>query len=192
MLVILGSIASFLNGTVMPFAGFCLSYCINDFASGDKDKIKKGGLLHGCIYIVLAVTSSIFILIKIRNFKIIGSYLACQMRKLVINKYLNMHMGFYDKEENSPGSLLARLSLDTVQLNSLILFIIGDITQTIGCVLIGFLLGVIKDYRLMLISLCFMPFIIISSVISDCTKQGGKDSYRKINIEAGGILSDAL
>ena len=192
MLVILGSIASFLNGTVMPFAGFSLSYCINDFASGDKDKIKKGGLLHGCIYIVLAVTSSIFILIKIRNFKIIGSYLACQMRKLVINKYLNMHMGFYDKEENSPGSLLARLSLDTVQLNSLILFIIGDITQTIGCVLIGFLLGVIKDYRLMLISLCFMPFIIISSVISDYTKQGGKDSYRKINIEAGGILSECV
>ena len=47
MLVILGSIASFLNGTVMPFAGFSLSHCINDFSSGDKDKIKKGGVLHG-------------------------------------------------------------------------------------------------------------------------------------------------
>ena len=114
------------------------------------------------------------------------------MRKLVINKYLDMHMGFYDKEENSPGSLLARLSLDTVQLNSLILFIIGDITQTVGCVVIGFVLGLIYDYRLMLISLCFMPFIIVSSVISDYTKQGGKDSYRKINIEAGGILSECV
>jgi len=175
MLVFLGSIASFLNGTVMPFAGFSLSYCINDFSSSDKNKIKKvGGILHGCIYIILGVTSSCFILVKIRNFKIIGSYLSCQMRKLIINKYLNMHMGFYDKEENSPGSLLAKLSLDTVQLNSLILFIIGDITQTIGCVIIGFLLGLIKDYRLMLISLCFMPFIIISSVVSDITNKEGK------------------
>ena len=100
MLVFLGSIASFLNGTVMPFAGFSLSYCINDFSSSDKNKIKKGGILHGCIYIILGLTSSCFILVKIRNFKIIGSYLSCQMRKLIINKYLNMHMDFYDREEN--------------------------------------------------------------------------------------------
>ena len=176
----------------MPLAGFNLSNCINAFSSGDKDKIKKRGLFHACMYIVLAVCAAGFILLKIRNFRIIGSYLACTMRKLVINKYLNMHMGFYDREENSPGALLARLSIDTTQLHCLILIMIGDIVQTAGSVIVGFVIGFIIEYRLMLIALCFMPFIIVSNVVSNYTKQGGRDSYRQINIEAGGILSECV
>ena len=101
-------------------------------------------------------------------------------------------MGFFDKEENAPGALLARLSIDTTQLHCLILIMIGDIVQTAGSVIVGFVLGLIKDYRLMLIALCFMPFIIISAVVSHYTKQGGRDSYRQINIEAGGILSECV
>ena len=192
MLVFLASLASFFAGAVMPSAGFNLSNCINAFASGDKDKIKKRGLFHACMYLVIAVCSAGFMMLKIRNFRIIGSHLACSMRKLVINKYLGMHMGFFDKEENAPGALLARLSIDTTQLHCLILIMIGDIVQTAGSVIVGFVLGLIKDYRLMLIALCFMPFIIISNVVSHYTKQGGRDSYRQINIEAGGILSECV
>ena len=192
MLVFLASVASFFAGAVMPLAGFNLSNCINAFSSGDNKKIKDRGLLHACLYIVIAVCAAGFMMLKIRNFRIIGSHLACSMRKLVINKYLGMHMGFFDKEENAPGALLARLSIDTTQLHCLILIMIGDIVQTAGSVIIGFVLGLIKDYRLMLIALCFMPFIIISAVVSNYTKQGGRDSYRKINIEAGGILSECV
>ena len=192
MLVFLASVASFFAGAVMPLAGFNLSNCINAFSSGDNKKIKDRGLLHACLYIVIAVCGAGFMMLKIRNFRIIGSHLACSMRKLVINKYLGMHMGFFDKEENAPGALLARLSIDTTQLHCLILIMIGDIVQTAGSVIIGFVLGLIKDYRLMLIALCFMPFIIISAVVSNYTKQGGRDSYRKINIEAGGILSECV
>ena len=192
MLVFFASVASFFAGAVMPSAGFNLSNCINAFASGDKDKIKKRGLFHACMYIVIAVCAAGFMALKMRNFRIIGSHLACSMRKLVINKYLGMHMGFFDKEENAPGALLSRLSIDTTQLHCLILIMIGDIVQTAGSVIVGFVLGLIKDYRLMLIALCFMPFIIISEVVSHYTKQGGRDSYRQINIEAGGILSECV
>ena len=192
LLIFLASLGSLLSGVANIGAGLNISYCINAFSSGDKDKIKKRGTLHACLYIVIAVCTALFIFIKIRHFRIIGSYLECQLRKLVINKYLNMHMGFYDKEENAPGALLARLSIDTTQLHCLILIMIGDLVQTFGCVVTGFVIGIIKDYRLMLISLCFMPFIIASSVLSNYTKQGGRDSYREINIEAGGILSECV
>ena len=192
MLVFLASLASFLSGAVTPLAGFNLPNCINAFSSGDRDKIRRRGLLHAGLYIVIAVCAAGFILLKIRNFRVIGSYLSCQLRKLVINKYLNMHMGFFDREENAPGALLARLSIDTTQLHVVILLIIGDLVQTAGSVITGFVIGFIIDYRLMLIALCFMPFIIVSTVVSNYTKQGGRDSYRKINIEAGGILSECV
>ena len=192
LLIFLASLGSLGAGAVMPLSGFNLSNCINVFSSNDKDKIKRRGTFHACMYIVVAVCSALFMFMKIRHFRIIGSYLECQMRKLVINKYLNMHMGFYDREENSPGALLSKLSIDTTQLHCLILIMIGDIVQTFGCVVTGFVIGLIKDYRLMLIALCFMPFIIASAVLSNYTKQGGRDSYREINIEAGGILSECV
>ena len=191
-IIFLASLGSLGAGAVMPLSGFNLSNCINVFSSNDKDKIKSRGTLHACLYIVVAVCAALFMFMKIRHFRIIGSYLECQMRKLVINKYLNMHMGFYDREENSPGALLSKLSIDTTQLHCLILIMIGDIVQTVGCVVTGFVIGLIKDYRLMLIALCFMPFIIASAVLSNYTKQGGRDSYREINIEAGGILSECV
>ena len=192
LVIFFASLGSLLSGAVMPLSGFNLSNCINAFSSNDKHKIKTRGTLHACMYIVIAVCAALFIFLKIRHFRIIGSYLECQMRKLVINKYLNMHMGYFDREENSPGALLAKLSIDTTQLHCLILIMIGDIVQTFGCVVTGFVIGLIKDYRLMLIALCFMPFIIASAVLSNYTKQGGRDSYREINIEAGGILSECV
>ena len=192
MVVFLASLASFLSGVITPLAGYNLSNCINVFSSGDKNKIKVKGLLHARLYIVIAICAGVFILLKNRNFRIIGSYLSCQLRKLVINKYLNMDMGFFDREENSPGALLARLSMDTTQLHVVILLLVGDLVQTAGSVISGFVIGFIYDYRLMLIAVCFMPFIIISQVITNYTKQGARDSYRKINIESGGILSECV
>ena len=192
MVVFLASLASFLSGVITPLAGYNLSNCINVFSSGDKNKIKVKGLLHARLYLVIAICAGVFILLKNRNFRIIGSYLSCQLRKLVINKYLNMDMGFFDREENSPGALLARLSMDTTQLHVVILLLVGDIVQTSGSVISGFVIGFIYDYRLMLIAVCFMPFIIISQVITNYTKQGARDSYRKINIESGGILSECV
>ena len=192
MVVFIASLASFLSGVITPLAGYNLSNCINVFSSGDKNKIKIKGLLHARLYIVIAICAGVFILLKNRNFRIIGSYLSCQLRKLVINKYLNMDMGFFDREENSPGALLARLSMDTTQLHVVILLLVGDLVQTAGSVISGFVIGFIYDYRLMLIAVCFMPFIIISQVITNYTKQGARDSYRKINIESGGILSECV
>ena len=191
-IIFLASLGSLMSGAIMPLAGFNLSNCINAFSSNDKDKIRKRGTLHACMYLVIAICAGFFMFLKIRHFRIIGSFLECQMRKLVINKYLNMHMGFYDREENAPGALLAKLSIDTTQLHCLILIMIGDIVQTFGCVVTGFVIGLIKEYRLMLIALCFMPFIIASAVLSNYTKQGGRNSYRDINIEAGGILSECV
>jgi ATP-binding cassette subfamily B (MDR/TAP) protein 1 len=119
-IIFLASLGSLCAGAVMPLAGFNLSNCINAFSSGEKGKIRRRGLLHSCMYLIIAVSAATFMFLKIRHFRIIGSFLECQMRKLVINKYLGMHMGFYDRDENAPGALLSRLSIDTTQLHCLI------------------------------------------------------------------------
>lgn len=66
------------------------------------------------------------------------------MRKKIIKKYLEFHIGFYDVEENTPGSLLTKLSIDTTQISALVLSIFGSVMNALG----GFLLSLILGFYL--------------------------------------------
>ena len=114
------------------------------------------------------------------------------MRKEVVKKYLQIHVGFFDWDDNSPGALLTRLSIDTTQLNAVVLTIIGYIVTTIGILIFAFGLSCYYDYWLTLISLSFIPFIVSSQILVIKARRGGRDSEKKINIEAGAVLSECV
>ena len=114
------------------------------------------------------------------------------MRKEVVKKYLQIHVGFFDWDDNSPGALLTRLSIDTTQLNAVVLTIIGDIITTIGILIFVLGLSCHYDYRLTLISLSFILFIVSSQILVIKARRGGRDSEKKLNIEAGAVLSECV
>ena len=94
---------------------------------------------------------------------------------------------------NSPGALLTKLSIDTTQLNSIILTLVGDVLQTTGNLITGLVMGFIYDYRLTLLSLIFIPFIIFALVmVKDSILSPKKKKDNKTDIEAGAILSECV
>ena len=95
----------------------------------------------------------------------LGSIISTKMRKIVVKKYLSLHLSYFDIEENSPGALLTKLSIDTTQLNSIVLTLVGDILQTSGNLITGLTIGFVYDYKLTFISLIFIPFIIFALVM---------------------------
>ena len=104
------------------------------------------------------------------------------MRKEVVKKYLQLHVGFYDWDDNSPGALLTRLSIDTTQLNAVVLTIIGDIITTIGILIFAIALSCHYNARLTLIALCFVPFIVSSQILVNRARRGGRDGEKKMDI----------
>ena len=78
----------------------------------------------------------------------VGVALARLYRKKVLKKYLQFHMSFYDITKNSPGSLLTRLSIDTMQLNNLVMSVLGSTVQCSATFILGVILGCIYEYRL--------------------------------------------
>ena len=115
------------------------------------------------------------------------------MRKLIIEKYLQLHIGYFDIDDNSPGGLLTKLSIDTTQLNSIILTIIGDVLQTFGNTVCGLVIGFYYDWKLTLICICFIPFIVISIVTAkNSIISAIKTKDNRVDIEAGSILSECV
>ena len=115
------------------------------------------------------------------------------MLKEIVEKYLSLHVAYFDIDENAPGALLTKLSIDTTQLNSIILTLDGDVVQTTWCTKTGLVIGFIYDYRLTLIAICFIPFIVGAIVIAkDTIRTATRKKDNRTDIEAGSMLSECV
>ena len=108
--------------------------------------------------------------------EIYGSIISTKMRKIVVKKYLSLHLSYFYIKENSTGVLFTKLSIDTTQLYSIFLTLVGDILQTLGNLITGLVKRFVYDYKLALISLIFIPFIIFALVMI-------KDSVLSFNFQ---------
>jgi ATP-binding cassette subfamily B (MDR/TAP) protein 1 len=144
------------------------------------------------IFLALAFIQGVLNFLMIWMFTRIGVALARIYRKKVLRKYLQLHMSFYDITKNAPGALLTRLSIDTMQLNNLVMSILGSTVQCGATFVLGLILGCIYEYRLTLIMFCFVPFIAIAIIIRRSLNRGSGKQGVKANVEAGGILSECV
>ena len=101
-------------------------------------------------------------------------------------------MGFFDRVENSPGSLLTKLSAETTKINGVALTIIGQLIQTAVTLILGISLALVYQWKLCLINLCFMPLIIGNYVIQFRVQKGDVEGNESIETEAGSILSESV
>ena len=187
-----GALSTTVAGAVNPVCGIILANAVNALSSPDMDTVKDDGLLYSLLFLVLAAVNGACVFLKIWKFETIGSVITNELRKKIIDKYLKLHIGYFDLNENSPGALLTRLSIDTTQLNSLVLTVIGDLINSIGNFIVGIVLGFYYDWRMTLICICFVPFIVIACIIRNSAKHNGRDSDKKINVEAGSVLSECV
>ena len=195
--VIIGSLASLIEGGLMPTTGWILSKAIIALSADvatERDTIMDDGLKWALWFLAIAFGNGLMVFFKLWKLETLGSVITNSLRKQIIEKYLQLHIGYYDIDENSPGALLTKLSLDTTQLNSIILTLVGDILSTTGNTIVGLVLGFYYDWKLTLIALCFIPFIVFSLVTAKNSIvgaiKGGKGN--KIQIEAGSILSECV
>ena len=188
----IGGLGAFIGGAISPVQGFVMSKAINALSSTNPKTVKDDGLFWGLMFLVVAFVNGISLFFKIWKLETIGSVITSKMRKLIIDKYLHLHIGFFDEDENAPGSLLTRLSIDTTQLNTLVLSVVGDLVGTLGTAAVGLGLSFYFSWRLTLISICFLPFIIYAQIIVAKTRRGGREEDKKIDIEAGGVLSECV
>ena len=191
--VVGGIIGSLFAGAITPLTGYVLARAFVLIASGHYHLIWHKSLIWCFIFLVVTFLNGFFVFIKLWKLETLGSVITCNMRKEIVEKYLNLHIAYFDIDENAPGALLTKLSIDTTQLNSIILTLVGDVLSTLGNTITGLVIGFIYDYRLTLISLCFIPFIVGAFIIAkDSVRTITKKKDNRTDIEAGSILSECV
>ena len=190
--VFLGIFSSILSGVTVTLCGYFFGFIINSLSEEDTEILNENTKSWGTIYLIDSIFIAIFLFFKLYSLDSISSFLTSNLRKMIFKKYLELDMEFYDKVDNSPGALLTKLSIDTIQLNSVFQMIIGDLFHSFGSLATGLTLAICYNWRLTLVSFCFIPFIICSNLLVAQTKRSGRESYKKNNIKAGSILSESV
>ena len=179
-------------GASQPVNGLIMAKALNGMNSMYETVRFDDALYYSWFLLLIAFLQGVFNFLMIWMFSRIGVALARLYRKKILKKYLQFHISFYDITKNSPGSLLTRLSIDTMQLNNLVFCVVGFTFQVSVTFVLGLIFGCIYEWRLTLIMFVFVPFIAVAIILRRSINSGSGKRGVKANVEAGGILSECV
>ena len=74
-------------------------------------------------------------------------------------------MGFFDKDENSSGTLSSELAVDTSHIRGAVGDQVGLATQNVVTFVAGYIIAFIANWKLTLVLTAVLPLIVVSAVV---------------------------
>ena len=189
---ILALISLIVIGITPPLKGFYLGKNINAINSRYETVRYDDGLKFSTVYLIVGFLDSLFNFFSLWSAYRLGICLSKTYRNKMMRKYLSFHLSFYDIDRNSPGSILAKMSINTIQIKEFLKFIVGNTITIISNLIATIIFGCCYEYRLTLIIYFFLPFIIIINLIRRFAVQVDSKKSIEANMEGGSIISESV
>lgn len=164
------------------------SYKVRKLSRDELKVLRKddvNGVERTALYILLvSVLTFILNYLLIYVLQYTGQKIVFNIRQKLFNHVENLSLSFYDK--NPVGRLVTRVTNDVETLNEMytevLVFLFKDLFLLAGILIVMFALNV----KLALITVCSIPFIIITAIIF---KKYDRDAYRNVRTRLARINS---
>ena len=188
----LGTICGILFGLGSTYLDFLIGKLQTELALKDNEMMKKNVLK--CCLIILIVVLIWVICDYINNTKLeeLGSIITSKTRRNLIQKYLELHLSYYDFEVNPSPGLLSILAVDTNILGCFFSTVYNSIFCSVGLITTALVMGFLFSWRLTLILFIFIPIRIAFAFLSGKFKFDGKTKYKQIRIKARSFFSECV
>ncbi|XP_044861610.1 ATP-dependent translocase ABCB1-like [Mauremys mutica] len=190
--IFFGVIAAAFSGGVHPAFSVICGKIIGAFQETDPEKRSKNTTLLSLMFLVLAVISLVTHIIQGFMFGKSGEVLTKRLRSLSFKALLQQEIGWYDDPKNAIGVLLTRLATDASQVKGATGSRLGLFTKTASTLLSAIIIAFVYDWRLTLLILACIPFIIAASAIRLSSVAGRASKDQKAFEEAGRISVEAV
>ena len=181
-----------LEGVFPPIAGFYLGKTTNAINSKYETIRYDDGLKFSGIYLIILFVYSVTNFWALWTEYSLGINMSKMYRNKMMKKYLSFHLSFYDIDRNSPGSILSKMSINTIQLKEFLKFIWGYSIIIITNLIATLIIGCCYEYRLTLIIYLFLPFVIIINIIRRFAVQVDSKKSIEANMEGASIISECV
>ena len=189
---ILGVISLIIIGVFPPLSGFFRGKIITSLNSKYETKRYDDGLKFSVIFLIIEFLEALFSFFGLWAFYNLGINLAKFYRNKMMKKYLSFHLSYYDLDRNSPGSILTKMSINTIQLKEFLRNIVGTVIIIISCLITTLIIGCCYEYRLTLIIILFLPFVIIINILRRLLIQVDDKKSIESSMEGGSIISECV
>uniref|UniRef100_A0A7R9VCA0 Uncharacterized protein n=1 Tax=Chlamydomonas euryale TaxID=1486919 RepID=A0A7R9VCA0_9CHLO len=190
--IIVGSIAAAAVGCVQPSFALIISVMITTLYDTPKDKIMGEASFLSQMFFTIGVGVLIMSSIMFLCFGIIGGRLAYRLRQAMFKNIMYQEVGFFDMDENNSSALSAKLSKDA----SYVRGSVGDslclLLQNLFCLAYGIILACVYDWRMALVVIATLPFMVSGSIIYYQSIAGAEGGTDKLYGPANQAVSDAF
>ena len=185
-------ITAALVGAFTPIAGFFLGKTTRAINSKYETKRYDDGMKYSIVYTIIIFCYSITNFVALWTEYSVGINVSKMYRNKMMKKYLSFHLSFYDIDRNSPGSILSKMSINTIQLKEFLNFIFGYVIKIVVMLIVTLIIGCCHEYLLTLIIYIFLPFVIVINIIRRFAIQVDSDKSIEANMEGSSIISECV
>lgn len=155
-----------INGTMSPLYSLVIGNSIIALSDTNVTNIQNNTIFYALMFFLLATINAISSGLQSYSFNYLGENIKKDHRLLLYRKYLNFNYGFFINSNHFNCQVVTKLNIHSKRINGYSVSVIFSTIQKIVSFIIGFSLSVKTDYRICLISLCFLPVIIMFLVFN--------------------------
>ncbi|EHH52281.1 P-glycoprotein ABCB5 [Macaca fascicularis] len=190
--VVLGTLASVLNGTVHPVFSIIFAKIITMFGNKDKTTLKHDAEMYSTIFVILGVICFVSYFMQGLFYGRAGEILTMRLRHLAFKAMLYQDIAWFDEKENSTGSLTAILAIDTAQIQGATGSRIGVLTQNATNMGLSVIISFLYGWEMTLLILSIAPILAVTGMIETATMTGFANKDKQELKHAGKIATEAV
>ncbi|XP_015773938.1 PREDICTED: multidrug resistance protein 1-like [Acropora digitifera] len=157
-----GSIAATING-LFPFAfAMVLSEILSVFSLNDNEKMKKESEFWSLMFLAIGAASFLAQLMQVHQFK---ELLTARLRRMAFAAMLKQEMAYFDDPLHSTGALTTALSTHASAVQGATGMRLGQIAMSLSTTVACLVYAFINGWKLTLVVLAIIPFLIIAAAI---------------------------
>ncbi|ELU01162.1 hypothetical protein CAPTEDRAFT_219712 [Capitella teleta] len=189
--IIGGCIGAILNGAVQPAFAVIFAEMLGVYALCPDEQ--EDEIAFYCIlFLVLGICAGLGMLFQALFFTISGEALTKRVRRLTFRAMLRQEIGFFDRDENNVGALTTRLSTEASAVQGATGTHLGTAFQSLASVGAGVIIGFVYSWKLTLLILGFLPFLIIGGFLQMKVMSGFSGKGQEALEGAGKIAIEAI
>ncbi|KAM8771060.1 ATP-binding cassette sub-family B member 5 [Rhynchonycteris naso] len=190
--VVLGTLASVLNGTVHPIFSIIFAKIITMFENDDKTTLKHDAEIYSMVFIILGVICFVSYFIQGLFYGRAGEILTMRLRHLAFKAMLYQDISWFDNKENSTGALTTILATDIAQIQGATGSRIGVLTQNAANMGLSVVIALIYGWEMTLLIMSIAPVLALTGMIETSAMTGFANKDKQELKHSGKIATEAV
>ncbi|XP_016072489.1 PREDICTED: ATP-binding cassette sub-family B member 5 [Miniopterus natalensis] len=190
--VVLGTLASVLNGTVHPIFSIIFAKIITMFENDDRTTLKHDAEIYSMVFVILGVICFVTYFIQGLFYGRAGEILTMRLRHLAFKAMLYQDISWFDDKENSTGALTTILATDIAQIQGATGSRIGVLTQNATNMGLSVIISLIYGWEMTLLILSIAPVLALTGMIETSAMTGFANKDKRELKHAGKVATEAV